>query len=74
MVAVLSKDNQSLLRSLRDRRSKLLTEFLNSPGGWFRTCYTLRMMKGYRLVEQKKGVREMVATSFEILIDKGTTR
>lgn len=74
MAAVLSEDNQSLLRLIRDRRPKSLTELAELTGRQVpNLSRTLRMMEGYGLVELKKNVREIepiaLATSFKILID-----
>ncbi len=74
MAAVLSEDNQSLLRLIRDRRPKSLTELAALTGRQVpNLSRTLRMMEGYGLVELNKNVREIepiaLATSFKILID-----
>ena len=73
MAAVLSEDNQSLLRLIRDKRPKSLTELSGLTGRQVpNLSRTLRMMEGYGLVELKKNVREIepvaLATSFKILI------
>ena len=74
MAAVLSEDNQSLLRLIRDRHPKSLTELAELTGRQVpNLSRTLRMMEGYGLVELNKNVREIepvaLATSFKILID-----
>lgn len=74
MAAVLSEDNQSLLRLIRDKQPKSLTEFAELTGRQVpNLSRTLRMMEGYGLVALKKNVREIepmaLATSFKILID-----
>lgn len=74
MAAVLSEDNQYLLRLIRDKRPKSLTELAELTGRQVpNLSRTLRMMEGYGLVELKKNVREIepiaLATSFKILID-----
>ena len=74
MAAVLSEDNQALLRLIRDRHPKSLTELAELTGRQVpNLSRTLRMMEGYGLVELKKGVREIeptaLATSFKVLID-----
>lgn len=74
MAAVLSEDNQSLLRLIRDKRPKSLTELAELTGRQVpNLSRTLRMMESYGLVALKKNVREIepmaLATSFKILID-----
>ncbi|MGU5559305.1 HVO_A0114 family putative DNA-binding protein [Aeromonas caviae] len=74
MAAVLSEDNQYLLRLIRDKRPKSLTELAELTGRQVpNLSRTLRMMEGYGLVELKKNVREIepiaLAISFKILID-----
>ena len=74
MTAVLSEDNQSLLRLIRDRQPKSLTELAELTGRQVpNLSRTLRMMEGYGLVELKKNVREIepiaLTTSYKILID-----
>ncbi len=74
MAAVLSEDNQALLRLIRDKRPKSLTELAELTGRQLpNLSRTLRMMEGYGLVALKKDVREIepiaLATSFKILID-----
>lgn len=74
MAAVLSEDNQSLLRLIRDRRPKSFTEQAEMTGRQVpNLSHTLRMMEGYGLVELNKNVREIepvaLATSFKFLID-----
>ncbi|MDD2947769.1 MAG: MarR family transcriptional regulator [Rugosibacter sp.] len=74
MAAVLSEDNQALLRLIRDKRPKSLTELAEHTGRQVpNLSRTLRMMEGYGLVALKKNVREIepmaLATSFKILID-----
>lgn len=74
MAAVLSEDNQSLLRLIRDKRPKSLTELAELTGRQVpNLSRTLRMMESYGLVTLKKNVREIepmaLATSFKILID-----
>lgn len=74
MAAVLSEGNQSLLRLIRDKRPKSLTELAELTGRQVpNLSRTLRTMECYGLVELKKNVREIepiaLATSFKILID-----
>ncbi len=74
MAAVLSEDNQALLRLIRDQRPKSLTELAELTGRQVpNLSRTLRMMEGYGLVTLKKNVREIepiaLATSFKVLID-----
>ena len=74
MAAVLSEDNQALLRLIRDQRPKSLTELAELTGRQVpNLSRTLRMMEGYGLVTLKKAVREIepiaLATSFKVLID-----
>ena len=74
MAAVLSEDNQAMLRTIRDHRPKSLTELAELTGRQVpNLSRTLRMMEGYGLVTLKKSVREIepvaLATSFKILID-----
>lgn len=73
MAAVLSEDNQAMLRIICDQRPKSLTELAQLTGRQVpNLSRTLRMMKGYGLVELKKNVREIepiaLATNFKILI------
>lgn len=73
MAALLSEDNQALLRIIRDRRPKSLTELADLTGRQVpNLSRTLRMMAGYGLVTLKKTVREIepvaLATSFKVLI------
>lgn len=74
MAAVLSEDNRALLRLIRDKRPKSLTELAELTGRQVpNLSRTLRMMQSYGLVTLKKNVREIepvaLATSFKILID-----
>lgn len=74
MAAVLSEDNQGLLRLIRDAKPKTLTELATLSGRQVpNLSRTLRMMAGYGLVKLKRNVREIepiaLATSFTILID-----
>jgi predicted transcriptional regulator len=74
MAAVLSEDNQSLLRLIHEKRPKSLTEVAELTGRQVpNLSRTLRMMEGYGLVVLNKNVREIqpvaLATSFTILID-----
>lgn len=74
MAAVLSKDNRTLLRFIREAKPKTLTELAALSGRQVpNLSRTLRMMEGYGLVALKKNVREIepitLATSFTILID-----
>jgi len=53
--AVLSEDNQALLRSIRDKRPKPLTELAEHAGRQVpNLSRTLRMMASYGLVTLKK--------------------
>lgn len=74
MAAVLSEDNQALLRLIRDKQPKSLTALAELTGRLVpNLSRTLRMMESYGLVALKKNVREIepiaLATSFKILID-----
>lgn len=74
MAAVLSEDNQALLRLVHDKRPKSLTELAELTGRQVPDLSrTLRMTEGYGLVKLKKNVRGIgpiaLATSFKILID-----
>ncbi len=74
MAAVLSEDNQALLRIISERRPKSLTGLAELTGRQVpNLSRTLRMMEGYGLVALKKNVREIepiaLATSFKILIN-----
>jgi predicted transcriptional regulator len=74
MAAVLSEDNQALLRLISERRPKSLTGLAELTGRQVpNLSRTLRMMEGYGLVALKKNVREIepiaLATSFKILIN-----
>lgn len=74
MAAVLSEDNQAMLRIICDQRPKSLTELAQLTGRQVpNLSRTLRMMEGYGLVALKKNVREIepvaLATRFMILID-----
>lgn len=74
MAAVLSEDNQALLRLIRDHRPKSLTELAAITGRQVpNLSRTLRMMEGYGLVTLKKSVRVIqpiaLATRFKVLID-----
>ena len=74
MAAVLSEDNQAMLRIICDQRPKSLTELADLTGRQVpNLSRTLRMMEGYGLVTLKKSVREIgpvaLAISFKILID-----
>ena len=69
-----TEDNQALLRLIRDRRPKSLTELAELTGRQVpNLSRSLRMMEGYGLVRLKRdahGVEpEALATSFKILID-----
>lgn len=73
MAAVLSEDNQTLLRLIRDQRPKSLTKLAELTGRQVpNLSRSLRMMEGYGLVALKKNVREIepiaLATEFTILI------
>nr|WP_294864218.1 helix-turn-helix domain-containing protein [uncultured Pseudogulbenkiania sp.] len=77
MAAVLSEDNQSLLRLIRDKRPKSLTELAELTGRQVpNLSRTLRMMEGYGLVELKKNVREIepIALATEFLIMLGESK
>lgn len=73
MAAVLSEDNQALLRLIRDRRPRSLTELAELTGRQVpNLSRTLRMMEGYGLVELKKNMREIepqaLATQFKVML------
>jgi predicted transcriptional regulator len=60
MAAVLSEDNQVLLRLIRDKRPKPLTAMAELTGRQVpNLSRSLRMMEGYGLVALKKNVREI---------------
>lgn len=74
MAAVLSEDNQALLRLIHEAKPRTLTELATLSGRQVpNLSRTLRMMAGYGLVALKKNVREVepvaLATSFKILIN-----
>ena len=74
MAAVLSEDNQSLLRLIRDRRPKSLTELAELTGRQVpNLSRTLRMMEGYGLVALTKNARQTrptaLATEFLVVLD-----
>lgn len=74
MAAVLSEDNQALLRLIHDKRPKSLTELAALTGRQVSNLSrTLRMMEGYGLVKLKKNVREIepvaLATEFLIMLN-----
>ncbi|MEN9314496.1 MAG: hypothetical protein RIS35_889 [Pseudomonadota bacterium] len=74
MAAVLSEDNQTLLRVIRDKRPRSLTALAELTGRQVSNLSrSLRTMEGYGLVALKKNVREIepiaLATRFKILID-----
>lgn len=74
MAAVLSEDNLALLRLIRDKQPKSLTELADLAGRQVpNLSRTLRTMEGYGLVALKKSAREIepiaLATSFKIMID-----
>lgn len=74
MAAVLSEDNVALLKIIKDRLPKSLTELAELTGRQVpNLSRTLRMMEGYGLVSLKKNVREVepiaLATRFKILIN-----
>jgi predicted transcriptional regulator len=73
LAAVLSEDNQVLLRLIREKRPKSLTALAELSGR--QACNlarSLRMMEGYGLVELKENVSEIepivLATEFLILL------
>lgn len=73
MAAVLSEDNQALLRVIRAQRPKSLTELAELTGRQVpNLSRTLRMMEGYGLVTLKKNVREIepvaLATEFKVML------
>lgn len=74
MAAILSEDNQALLRPIRDRRPKSLTELAELTRRQVpNPSRTLRMMEGCGLVTLKKTVCDIepiaLATSFKVLTD-----
>ncbi|MNJ36008.1 hypothetical protein D3C77_307790 [compost metagenome] len=74
MAAVLSEDNQALLRTIRDKQPRSLTALSDLTGRQVSNLSrSLRMMESYGLVALKKNLREIepvaLATSFKILID-----
>lgn len=73
MAAVLSEDNQALLRLIRDARPKTLTELAALSGRQApNLSRTLRMMERYGLVELKKNIRDVqptaLATEFLVVL------
>ena len=77
MAAVLSEDNQELLRLIHDKHPKSLTELAELTGRQVpNLSRTLRMMEGYGLVKLKKNVREIepIALATEFLIVLGAPR
>lgn len=73
MAAVLSEDNQALLRIIRDAKPKTLTELAALSGRQVpNLSRTLRMMEGYGLVSLHKAVRETrptaLATEFLVVL------
>ncbi|MEF8728332.1 MAG: transcriptional regulator [Accumulibacter sp.] len=71
MAAVLSEDNQTLLRIIRDKQPKSLTALAEATGRQVpNLSRTLRMMESYGLVSLKKNVREIepIALATEFLI------
>lgn len=74
MAAVLSEDNRALLRIVRDRQPKSLTELAELTGRQVpNLSRTLRMMEGYGLMELTKNSRETqptaLATEFLVVLD-----
>lgn len=74
LAAVLSDDNRALLRTIRDRQPKSLTELAEMTGRKVpNLSRTLRMMAGYGLVDLKKNVRDVqptaLATEFLVVLD-----
>lgn len=74
MAAVLSEDNQALLRLIRDRQPKSLTALAELTGRQVpNLSRSLRMMEGYGLVKLKReghGVEpEALATEFLIVLN-----
>lgn len=74
MAAVLSEDNRALLRIVRDRQPKSLTELAELTGRQVpNLSRTLRMMEGYGLMELTKNARETqptaLATEFLVVLD-----
>lgn len=74
MAAVLSEDNQALLRVIRDQRPKSLTALAALTGRRVpNLSRSLRMMEGYGLVKLKRDGNSVepvaLATTFTILID-----
>lgn len=79
MAAVLSEDNQALLRIIRDAKPKTLTELAALSGRQVpNLSRTLRMMEGYGLVELKRNVREIepitLATEFLVVLGSPKSR
>lgn len=73
MAAVLSEDNQALLRLIREKQPKSLTELAELTGRQVpNLSRTLRMMEGYGLVALKKNMREIeplaLATEFKVML------
>lgn len=74
MAAVLSEDNQALLRLIRDRHPKSLTALAELTGRQVpNLSRSLRMMESYGLLALQMKVREIepiaLVTSFKVLID-----
>ena len=74
MAAVLSEDNQALLRLIRDRQPKSLTALAELTGRQVpNLSRSLRMMEGYGLVKLKREGHsvepEALATEFLIVLN-----
>ena len=74
MAAVLSEDNQALLRLIRDQRPKSLTALAELTGRQVpNLSRSLRMMEGYGLVALTKNARQTrptaLATEFLVVLD-----
>lgn len=74
LAAVLSDDNRALLRIIRDKQPKSLTELAELTGRKVpNLSRTLRMMSGYGLVELHRNVRDVqptaLATDFLVVLN-----
>jgi predicted transcriptional regulator len=74
MAAVLSEDNRALLRTIRDKQPKSLTQLAELTGRLVpNLSRTLRMMEGYGLVKLEKHVRDVqpsaLATQFIVMLN-----
>jgi predicted transcriptional regulator len=74
LAAVLSDGNRALLRTIREKRPRSLTELSELTGRKVpNLSRTLRMLSGYGLVELHRNVRDVqpiaLATDFLVVLD-----